>query len=265
MITKMFNLYKGDCLEYMSMFPDKSIDFILTDPPYGITNCKWDSIIPFDSMWEQVNRVIKPNGAIAIFGSEPFSSNLRISNIKNFKYDWIWEKTKGGNFIQAKNMPIKIHEIISIFSNGVVIHKGQSNKRMIYYPQGVEQINETWSRPNLSKSEHGYIRPSHKKERVIKERGFPKSIIKIGSVHNSPFHPTQKPVPLLEYLINTYTIENETVLDFTMGSGSTGVACANINRKFIGIELNEKYFSIAEKRIQESYFKGELFNDYQNV
>ena len=264
MISKMFNLYKGDCLEYMSMLTDKSVDFILTDPPYGTTNCKWDFIIPFDSMWEQINRVIKPNGAIAIFGTEPFSSNLRMSNIKNFKYDWVWEKTKGGNFIQAKNMPIKIHEIISIFSNGVVIHKGQSNKRMIYYPQGVENINETWSRPNLSKSEHGYIRPSHKKERVITERGFPKSIIKVGSVHNSPFHPTQKPVLLLEYLIKTYTMENEIVLDFTMGSGSTGVACGNTNRKFVGIELNEEYFSIAEKRINESYFKGAI-NDFKNV
>ena len=246
-------LIHGDCLEKMKDIPDGSIDFILTDPPYGTTACKWDSVIPFEPMWEQIWRVLKPNGACALFGSEPFSSHLRMSQIKNFKYDWFWKKSYAGNFIQAKNMPLIKYEIISIFSKGSTIHKGQSQKRINYYPQGTckTEITLKNSEKFMSTSEHRYGRPSHKKYYKQNIKDFPISIIEFKSSGNK-IHPTQKPVALLEYLIKTYTLEGETVLDFTMGSGSTGVACANLNRKFIGIEKDEKYFEIAKQRIKEA-------------
>lgn len=243
-------IYQGDCLEVMDDLIKKGIkvDAIITDIPYGTTACKWDTVIPFDEMWQHLNRIIKPNGAIVLFGSEPFSSALRMSNIKNYKYDWVWEKTKAGNFIQAKNMPLKLNELISIFSNGVVIHKGQSKRRMNYFPQGVKNVNKDWTRPKVYDSEHNFKRPSHKTKRKITQENYPSTVLKFNSVHNPP-HPTQKPVALMEYLIKTYTNENETVLDFTMGSGSTGVAVKNTNRSFIGIELDENYFNIAKDRI----------------
>ena len=245
------DLIHGDCLIEMQNIPDKSIDMILCDLPYGTTACKWDVVIPFEPLWREYKRIIKDRGCIALFGSEPFSSYLRMSNIKDYKYDWVWNKTKAGNFIQAKNMPILLHETISIFSDGIVIHKGQSKKRMNYYPQDTIAINEKWSRPRVYDSEHNYKRPSHKTDRIIKEKGFPNTVLFFNSVHNPP-HPTQKPVALLEYLIKTYTLENETVLDNCMGSGSTGVACINTNRNFIGIEKDPEYFKIAEKRIADA-------------
>ena len=212
------------------------------------TACKWDSVIPFEPMWEQLKRIIKPNGAIVLFGSEPFSSALRMSNIKMYKYDWIWEKTKAGNFIQAQNCPLKLHENISVFSNGVVIHKWQSIKRMNYYPQWVKEVNKKWNRPRIYESEHSYKRPSHKIERIITSEWFPSSVVKFGSEHN-PSHPTQKPVALIEYLIKTYTNEWETVLDFTAGSGTTWVACQSTNRKYILIEKEQEYIDIIHKRL----------------
>lgn len=250
----MINLMNGDCLELMKEIPDGSVDLILTDPPYGTTACKWDTVIPFDLMWEQLKRIIKPNGAVVLFGSEPFSSALRMSNIKQFKYDWIWEKSKGSNFIQAKNMPIKFHEILSVFSEGKTIHKNQSNNRMPYNPQGIIKVDKKWSRSKKYGTEHGLDRKSHKLDRVIEFENYPTSILKFGNSDNRErgLHPTQKPVALLEYLIKTYTQEGETVLDFTMGSGSTGVACVNTNRNFIGIELDECYFNIAKQRIENS-------------
>jgi len=241
-------LINGECIEEMKKIESGSVDMVLTDPPYGTTKCKWDSVIPFDKMWEQLNRITKSNGAIVLFGNEPFASYLRMSNIKNYKYDWVWEKTKAGNFIQAKNMPLKLNELILVFSNGVVIHKGQSKRRMDYFPQGVKAVDKEWTRPEVYDSEHNFKRPSHKTSRKITQEGFPSTVLKFGSVHNPP-HPTQKPVELMEYLVKTYTCENETVLDFTCGSGTTGVACKNLNRNFIGIELDENYFNIAKERI----------------
>jgi len=245
-------LYKGECLEVMKSIPDASIDAIITDPPYGTTACKWDSVIDFDLMWEQLNRIIKPNGAIVLFGSEPFSSALRMSNIKNFKYDWIWDKRSSGNSMLGKIMPNKTHEIISVFGLN----------KIKYYPQMQKKSDETIKRQkrkqntNNIKSEH----ITHK--RVINNNilGFPKSIQYFKKESNNQYkkpivHPTQKPIALMEYLISTYTNENETVLDFTMGSGSTGVACVNTNRKFIGIEMDSKYFEIAEQRIKEAKYK----------
>ena len=244
----MHKLILGNCLEQMKNIPDHSIDLILTDPPYGTTACTWDSVIPLEPMWEQLKRIIKPNGAVLLFSSQPFTTNLISSNMGMFKYEIIWNKTKAGNFIQAKNCPLKLHENITVFSQGVVIHEGQSSRRMAYFPQGVKDVEKEWSRPKVYDSEHGYKRPSHQTNRKILKEGYPSSVVKFGSEHNPP-HPTQKPVALMEYLIKTYTNEGETVLDFTMGSGTTGVAALGCSRKFIGVEMDENYFQMAKERI----------------
>ena len=243
---KKFELWQGDCLELMKNIPDGSVDLVLTDPPYGTTACKWDSVIPFEPMWEQLNRIIKPNGAICLFGSEPFSSALRISNIKHFKYDWIWEKTRATDFVNANNKPLKKHEVISVFSNGTTANG--SNKKMVYSPQGLIETER-----KVKRTSRGFQgeRPNQKDEYVSFFTNYPTSVLKFSSIGKT-IHPTQKPVELLEYLIHTYTNDGETVLDFTMGSGSTGVACVNTNRRFIGIELDEGYFNIAKKRIEEA-------------
>ena len=240
----MIDLHKGDCLEVMDKLIAEGVkvDTIITDPPYGTTACKWDSVIPFPEMWERLNKLIKPNGAIVLFGSEPFSSALRMSNIKNYKYDWVWEKNlKTGN-LNAKRMPMGGHELVHIFAK----------KSPTYNPQKRKRTNEVKSgnKKNSKTSVYG----SQKEEYTDNQSDLinPDTIIKnIKCVHNSSgkVHPTQKPVALMEYLIKTYTNENELVLDFTMGSGTTGVACKNLNRKFIGIELDDKYFDIAKERI----------------
>ena len=249
---KKFELWHGDCLELMKNIPDGSVDLVLTDPPYGTTACKWDSVIPFEPMWEQLNRIIKPNGAICLFGSEPFSSALRMSNIKHFKYDWIWEKTRTVGFLNAKNAPLKRHEIVSVFSLGTTANC--SKNRMEYNPQGLIEINQ--KRKSVSQSGDTVVgsRPSRSKDYIAKYTGYPDPISRFSNEAKQE-HPTQKPVELLEYLIRTYTNEGETALDFTMGSGSTGVACVNTNRHFIGIELDEGYFNIAKKRIEEAQAK----------
>ena len=242
-------LLHGDCLELMKDIPDGSVDMVLVDPPYGISNCKWDSIIPFEPMWEQLNRIIKPNGAICLFGSEPFSSALRMSNIKNFKYDWIWEKSRALGFTHCKNKPMNKCENISVFSLAKVKHEGQEN-RMAYFPQGLIEYGKEVNGVKTCKADaggHRFGRKSHKKY-VQEFTNYPTNILRFANEGNTE-HPTQKPIALLEYLIKTYTNEGETVLDFTMGSGSTGVACVNTNRRFIGIELDAGYFEIAQKRI----------------
>ena len=227
-----YKLYKGDCLEVMDRLIEEGIkvDMILTDPPYGTTACKWDSVIPFDKMWSRLNKLIKFNGAIVLFGSEPFSSNLRISNIKNYKYDQVWNK-RPVNFLNAKRQPLREVENIMVFNS------------KIYNPQGLiykERINKR-SNSTETNSKHGLSNKSY-------YTNYPRQILKF--IGERGLHPTQKPVALLEYLIKTYTDEGELVLDFTMGSGSTGVACINTNREFIGIELNEKYFNIAKDRLE---------------
>ena len=243
----MISLLHGDCLELMKSIPDNSIDCIVTDLPYGTTVCKWDNIIPFDKMWPEVERVIKKNGATCLFGVEPFSSTLRVSNLKNFKYDWFWKKSKAFDFMNAKNKPMNIIETISIFSNGTTANR--SKNRMPYYPQGLKPFGKTVKRClDTKEQEHGLARKSHKSEVFREFTNYPNQFLEFAS-QGKTVHPTQKPVALLEYLIKTYTLENETVLDFTMGSGSTGVACKKLNRKFIGIEKEEKYFNIAKERI----------------
>lgn len=249
---KPIELWRGDCLELMKNIPDGSVDLVLADPPYGTTDCKWDSVIPFEPMWEQLNRIIKPNGAICLFGSEPFSSALRMSNIKHFKYDWIWKKTRATGHIHAKNMPMKKHEVISVFSNSPMGHASLlAEKRMVYNPQGI--IVDPHERGGGTRKFGGVYgkRPSHKEIYVQEASNYPSSILEFSC--EGKHHSTQMPTDLLEYLIKTYTNEGEAVLDFTMGSGSTGVACVNTKRRFIGIELDEGYFEIAKKRIEEAY------------
>ena len=234
MLNQIFN---EDCLEWMKRIPDQSIDCIITDPPYWTTACKWDTVIPFDPMWEQLKRIIKPNGAIVLFGSEPFSSALRMSNIKNYKYDWIWDKKKGGNIMLLKQQPYKVHEIISVFN---------TNKET-YYPIMEAQTPRTGKTYSAGEANgiknYGDLRHYDKK--------YPKSILEISNANqNGKQHPTQKPVALMEYLIKTYTNENETVLDFTMWSWTTAIACINTNRNYIGFELDKWYYDIAQERIR---------------
>ena len=254
-----YQLFHGDCLEVMDRLIEKGIkvDCVITDPPYGTTSCKWDSVIPFDEMWKRLDLLIKPNGAITLFGSEPFSSQLRVSNLKHYKYDWVWKKAKPTGFSHSKNMPLKDFENIMVFSKGSIGHKNLlGEKRMIYNPQGLVECERKIKR--TTKGFEGTMeRKSQVNEYIGKLTGFPKMVIEFSNVLFDTKHPTQKPVDLLEYLIRTYTNENDLILDFTMGSGSTGVACLNTNRKFIGIELDDNYFNIAKMRIEDTYRKGE--------
>lgn len=248
-------LFQGDCLEIMKNIPDKSIDLILCDLPYGTqkrNGCKWDIIIPFETLWEQYNRIIKDGGAIVLFGKEPFSSLLRISNLDMYKYDWIWEKDTKSNFMQANYQPLNNIEMISVFSKAYA-REIKDKTKMTYNPQFT--IGEQYKIPKASKTTEIFAN-NHKngkyehKDRDTSQR-YPYVTIKFNSVKSKDKkHPTQKPIDLLEYLINTYTNESENVLDNCMGSGSTGVACKNLNRNFIGIELNEEYFNIAKERIE---------------
>ena len=249
-------LLQGDCLELMKQVPDKSIDLILCDLPYGTTKCKWDSVIPFDKLWTQYNRIIKDNGAIVLFGAEPFSSSLRMSNIKNYKYDWYWDKNSGANILRAKYMPLKVIENICVFSNNgkcnyipQMRERTEKEKRKAAYMlkyKNVTQRSELYGKVN-----GGFTYTSDPNYK------YPINVLYFNARakecnNQVRLHPTQKPIDLIEYLIKTYTEEEDLVLDFTMGSGSTGVACLNTNRRFIGIELDEKYFNIAKERIENN-------------
>ena len=217
------------------------VDCILTDPPYGTTACQWDSVIPFEPMWERLSRLIKPNGAIVLFGSEPFSSHLRISNIKNYKYDWVWDKKTKTNHLNAKKQPLRRTENITVFYV----------KQSTYNMQGLRKTEVDNFRPNHFKYKKGSKVYGKQKEHKNKSyyTNYPDNVLHFVNSNNDSLHPTQKPVALMEYLIKTYTNKKETVLDFTMGSGTTGVACKNLNRDFIGIEMDDKYFEIAKTRI----------------
>lgn len=249
-------LLQGDCLELMKDIPDKSIDMILCDLPYGTqksNGCKWDIIIPFDKLWEQYKRIIKDNGAVVLFGKEPFSSLLRISNLEMYKYDWIWEKDAKSNFMQSNYQPLNNIEMISVFSKAYA-REIKDKLKMIYNPQFT--IGEKYKIPKMSKtteifsSNHKNGKYEHK-DRDTSLR-YPYVTLKFNVVRGKDkLHPTQKPTDLLEYLIKTYTNEGEMVLDNCMGSGSTGIACIHTNRNFIGMELDENYFNIAKNRIDE--------------
>lgn len=232
-------VHMGDCLELMKNISNYSIDMILCDLPYGTTQCKWDTIIPFDKLWEQYERIIKPNGAIVLTGTEPFSSFLRLSNLKLYKYDWVWDKIKGTGFLNAKKQPMRNHEIVSVFYK----------KQCIYNPQKTfgHIKKKTFRASHLQTEVYGEMKNNYHYNST--ER-YPRSIqIFSTDTQNSSFHPTQKPISLFEYLIKTYTNENDIVLDNCAGSGTTGLACKNTNRNYILIEKEEKYFNIIKKRL----------------
>jgi len=232
-IPMLNEIIHGDCLEVMPQIPSGSIDMILCDLPYGTTACKWDTIIPFEPLWKQYERIIKDNGAIVLFASQPFTTALINSNIKLFRYSWVWEKEQGVNFLMAKKQPLKVHEDICVFSK----------KQTVYNPQMTE------GKPYISgKGDSGEVTGRVKKVQT-KNNGtrYPRSVIWFKG--ETGLHPTQKPVELCEYLIKAYTNEGDTVLDNCIGSGTTVIACMNTNRNFIGIEKEKKYFDIAKERI----------------
>lgn len=237
-------LFNGDCLNIMAGLHANSIDMICADLPYGTTHCKWDSIIDLEKLFREYERIIKPNGAIVLFGQQPFTSKLIACRPGLFKYQWLWVKNRAPNFMMAKYCPLKITEDILVFSKGG-INQNTKNK-MVYYPQGTTAINKV-CKSNVKKSGVN-IYNSLNKTFVQTTTGYPTNILKFDC--ESGLHPTQKPVPLLEYLIKTYTKPGEVVLDSCMGSGSTGVACANTGRLFVGIELDGAYFDIAKQRIE---------------
>jgi site-specific DNA-methyltransferase (adenine-specific) len=245
----------GDCLERMKEIPDGSVDMVLTDPPYGTTACKWDTVIDLPLMWEQLKRVIKPNGAIVMTASQPFTSALVMSNPKMFKYEWIWGKNLPTGFATAGFMPMKSHENVCVF---VQSGKPQFNKQPTKSLISDRAFGGKQKR-HIGKKDGAYGSLSNTNDIAIKKYVSPRSLLQLPCVPRAKgsLHPTQKPVALMEYLIRTYTNPGETVLDFTMGSGTTGCAAANTSRKFIGIELDQGYFDIAEKRIQEAKDKRE--------
>lgn len=238
----MIKLIKGDCLEEMDKLIKKGIkvDAVICDPPYGTTACKWDSVIPFDEMWERLKKLRKERTPIVLFGSEPFSSALRMSNIKEYKYDWIWEKNKSTGHLNAKKIPMNSYEVISIFYKKLPKYNPQ-------YGSGKAYSNN--HKVGDSGECYGKVKCSSVKNVTTR---YPRRNIKFNVDMKASFHPTQKPVALMEYLIKTYTNEGDIILDFTMGSGTTGLACKNLNRNFIGIEKDDKYFKIAKERISNS-------------
>ena len=252
----MFNsVLHGDCLELMKDIPDKSIDMILCDLPYGTTSCAWDRIIPFEPLWEQYERIIKPKSCIALFSTQPFTSRLIVSNIEKFKYLWTWNKGKVGGFTNAKLKPLKLFEDICIFSDGKTANCNENNMR--YYPQGLIKVDKI-SNSSTDKTKTGYARPSTTGKYKQVFTNYPNQLLNFN-LDKERVHPTQKPVAMLEYLIKTYTTEGDLVLDNCAGSGSTGIACINTNRNYILMEKEKEYFEIINKRIKESSNNLESF------
>ena len=247
----MIDLRKGDCLELMKDLPDKSIDAIIADLPYGVTRAKWDNILDLDLLWKQYERIIKPNGAVILFGSQPFTTTLINSNIKDFKYTLVWDKKMKVGMMNCKRMPLRQHEDIMVFYK----------KQPTYNPQMTKgKMRNKKIAPTKDFEVYGQITPIDN----FNDDYYPSSILEFSNANQkAKSHPTQKPVALMEYLIKTYTNEGEVVLDNTMGSGTTGVACVNTNRRFIGMELDEKYFEIAKERIEKAIAEKErmLFKD----
>lgn len=239
-MSKDYDLYLGDCLELMKDIPDGSVDMILCDLPYGTTRNKWDSVISFEALWKQYERIIKDNGAIVLFSQSPFDKALAMSNIKLFRYEWIWEKTQGTGHLNAKRMPMKIHENILVFYRSLPTYNPQWGKGTPYVAMnGKHSSNYGKQRGSITTVSDG--------------KRYPTDILRFGKQSgDQSLHPTQKPVALLEYLVRTYTNPGEIILDNCMGSGSTGVACVNTGRRFIGMELDEQYFTIAQNRIRDA-------------
>lgn len=246
-ITENYKLLHGDCLERMKEIPDGSVDLILCDLPYGTVQCSWDNVIDFNLMWEQLKRIIKSNGTVGLFGAEPFSSQLRCSNLKMFKYDWVWEKSKATGFLNSKKQPLRSHETISIFYS----------KQPTYNPQMVP--GSAYNKGVRKEQTDNDVYGSFNQVEVKNDTGlrYPRSVQYFKTAeHEGGFHKSQKPVTLLEYLIKTYTNENETVLDFTAGSMSTAIACINTNRNGIMIEKDEHYFKIGSERVKRALLEN---------
>ena len=249
MINKVFN---ENCLIGMQRIPDKSIDAIICDLPYGTTACKWDTVIPFEPLWVQYKRIIKDNGAIVLFGSQPFTTVLINSNFKLFKYCWYWKKSKPNGWQHSKNRPMTAIEEICVFSKAPMGHISLlGDKRMVYYPQGVKPI----GKKKVTAVAHGEMmgaRPNQVGKEYEAFAGFPHNVLEYPNVIGSKaIHPTQKPEALLQYLVKTYTNEGDIVLDNCMGSGTTAIACINTNRNYIGFEMDKTYFDIINKRISD--------------
>lgn len=244
-MLELNKVHQGECLALMKDIPDKSIDMILADLPYGTTACKWDTIIPFEPLWEHYKRIIKDNGAIVLTASQPFTSALVMSNIKMFKYEWVWENNRSANYAQAPYMPLKNIEEILVFSKGGCAHP--SKNRMIYNPQGVIKKEKLCKQRTIKKYKHKGGMPTSETF-FSTGTGFPKQTLKYNKEINK-FHPTQKPVALFEYLIKTYTNEGDLVLDNVAGSGTTGVACKNLNRNYILIEKEPEYVKLCNERL----------------
>ena len=245
-------LMRGNCLSLMTKIEDRSVDMVLCDLPYGTTECAWDSVIPFDLLWEQYERIITDRGAIVLFGAQPFTTALIASNLELYKYSWVWEKTRPSNFLNAKNAPMKIYEDVMVFSKGTTANK--SPKLMNYFPQGLRATVGNTSKTSSKTEKFSYYgkRPSREgKEWVQEFTNYPKNILRFESEKN-PNHPTQKPVRLCEYLIKTYTTVGMTVLDNTMGSGTSGVAAVRTRRNFVGIEMSKEYFELSKARIADA-------------
>lgn len=239
---RKYKLYNGDCLEIMNKLENSSVDLILCDLPYGTTSCKWDTIIPFAPLWEQYNRVIKENGAIVLFSAQPFTTKLINSNLKNYKYSWYWIKNTVTGFTFAKHQPMRKVEDINVFYK----------RKPLYVPQGLIELEKPKVKKRKSKISNDdtiYKDKTLLNEHIIKYTNYPNNVLFFNKESKS-LHPTQKPIDLLQYLIKTYTKEGDIILDNCMGSGSTGVAAIKLNRKFIGIELDENYFKISKNRIE---------------
>jgi site-specific DNA-methyltransferase (adenine-specific) len=254
----MIELIKGDCLEEMQKLIDRGVkvDAVITDPPYGITNCNWDIQISFKKMWECVEGIRNENTTVALFGSEPMASKLRMSNLKNYKYDWIWHKNRPTGIFHVDKRPMKQHEIICIFYKG-------------YYNPVKEMYSGKYKYQQFRRNYNSDLYGSHfnfkyKKETIESTLKYPGSV-QYFCIENKPLHPTQKPIKLMEYFVRTYTKPGETVLDFTMGSGTTGVACKRLHRNFIGIELNQEYFEIAKDRIDQTIYEPQLFEEEREI
>lgn len=234
------DLFNADCMDILPLIPDKSVQLILADLPYGTTQCKWDSIIPLNPLWEQYKRIIKDNGAIVLFGTEPFSTLLRHSNMKNYKYDWVWVKTKPSGHLNAKKQPMRKTEYISVFYK----------KQCIYNPQGLIKGKFNNNRPSRGNKVKGnYVHGKERQIGISEYTNYPNNVLEYPNPNNKTIHPTQKPLELIKYLIKTYSNENDYVLDNTMGVGTTCLGAKELNRKFIGIEKEAKYYELAVVRV----------------
>jgi site-specific DNA-methyltransferase (adenine-specific) len=244
-------IYQGDCLELMNGIPDKSVNMVLCDLPYGTTSCSWDTIIPFDKLWKQYNRITKDNGAIVLTASQPFTSALVMSNPKMFRHQWIWNKRMGTNFFNVKNQPLKIHEEVVVFSK----------KRAFYNP--IMRLGKMRVKGSDKYYSGDNVIGNYKKTKTKNNLYYPVSILDFSNaIRTNKVHPTQKPIPLFEYLIKTYTNEGDLVLDNCIGSGTTAIACINTNRNFIGIELQEEYYKLAINRVNKHIIDHNLQDRY---